>query len=76
MYPDFFADPLMELNRTAARQLIEQSLEAELNALLSQFSEERTPEGHARAECGGPVIHHDFPAQSRPVGGLRALAEA
>lgn len=34
--------------RSGARQLIEQALEAELRTLLAQFSNETTPEGHAR----------------------------
>lgn len=44
----FSADPLTDLIRSGARQLIEQALEAELGALLAQFSNETTPEGHAR----------------------------
>jgi len=43
----FSADPLTDLIRTGARQLIEQALEAELSALLAQFASETTPEGHA-----------------------------
>jgi putative transposase len=34
----FSADPLTDLIRSGARQLIEQALEAELAALLAQFS--------------------------------------
>lgn len=44
----FSADPLTDLIRSGARQLIEQALEAELTGLLAQFSGETTPEGHAR----------------------------
>ena len=44
----FSADPLTDLVRTGARQLIEQALEAELSALLAQFASDTTPEGHAR----------------------------
>ena len=38
----FSADPLTDLVRSGARQLIEQALEAELGALLAQFSNETT----------------------------------
>jgi len=43
----FSADPLTDLIRSGARQLIEQALEAKLAALLAQFSNETTPAGHA-----------------------------
>lgn len=151
----FSTDPLTDLIRSGARQLIQQALEAELTALLAQFSDETTPAGHARlvrhghlperevmtgvgpvavkvprvrdrgeqaekvrftssilppylrkaksveellpwlylkgistgdfqealartawSECGGSVVHDDFAAEGRLVGGLRALAKA
>lgn len=39
----FSTDPLTDLIRSGARKLIEQALEAELGALLAQFSDETTP---------------------------------
>lgn len=44
----FSSDPLTDLIRSGARQLIEQALEAELSALLAQFSNETTGDGRAR----------------------------
>ncbi len=37
----FSADPLTDLIRSGARQLIEQALEAERGALLAQFADDR-----------------------------------
>ena len=37
-----YADPLTELIRVGARELIEQALEVKLNVLLAQFSDSRT----------------------------------
>ncbi|WP_438268163.1 hypothetical protein [Marinobacter lutaoensis] len=38
-------DPLTELLRTGARELIAQAVEAELQALLDQHAEHRLPDG-------------------------------
>jgi putative transposase len=41
------ADPLTELLRVGARQLIHQAVEAELQELLAEHSERRTVDGKA-----------------------------
>lgn len=60
----FSADPLTDLIRSGARRLIEQALEAELGALLAQFSDDRTPAGHARL-----VRHGHMPEREIMTGG-------
>lgn len=60
----FSADPLTDLIRSGARKLIEQALEAELSALLAEFSTETTPEGHARG-----VRHGHLPEREVIIGG-------
>ena len=63
----FSTDPLTELIRSGARQLIEQALEAELTTLLSQFSNETTPEGHARLGRHGHRPERDVMTGVGPV---------
>jgi transposase-like protein len=63
----FSADPLTDLIRTGARRLIEQALEAELRALLAQFSNETTPEGHARLVRHGHLPERDVMTGVGPV---------
>ena len=46
---DTITDPLTELLRTGAEQLIYQSVEAELLELLAEHSERRTEDGTAGA---------------------------
>lgn len=63
----FSADPLTDLIRSGARQLIEQALEAELSALLAEFSDDRTPEGHARLVRHGHLPERDIMTGVGPV---------
>ena len=44
----FSADPLTDILRTGARDLIQQAVEAELSALLASHAEDRTADGRAR----------------------------
>ena len=44
----FSADPLTDLLRHGARDLIQQAVEAELTALLEAHENERLPDGRAR----------------------------
>ena len=44
---DASADPLTEMLRVGAQQLIRQAVEAELQELLEQHSERRTEDGNA-----------------------------
>ncbi len=59
----FSADPLTDLIRSGARQLIEQALEAEWSAWLAPFSNETTPEGPARV-----VRHAHLPEREGMTG--------
>ena len=63
----FSTDPLTDLIRTGARQLIERALEAELSALLAQFAEETTPEGHARIVRHGHLPEREVMTGVGPV---------
>ncbi len=59
----FSTDPLTDLIRTGARQLIEQALAAELGTLLAHFSDDTTPEGRARV-----VRHSHLPEREIMTG--------
>lgn len=61
----FFGDT--DFIRSGARQLIEQALEAELNALLAQFTEDKTPEGYARIVRHGHLPERQVMAGVGPV---------
>jgi hypothetical protein len=63
----FSVDPLTDLIRTGARQLIVQAVEAELSALLAQFSNETTLEGHARIVRHGHLPEREVMAGVGPV---------
>ena len=63
----FSADPLMDLIRSGARQLIEQALEAELSTLLAQFCSETTREGHARVVRHGHLPEREVMTGVGPV---------
>jgi len=63
----FSADPLTDLIHKGARQLIEQALEAELGTLLAQFSNEMTPEGHARLVRHGHLPEREVMTGVGPV---------
>ena len=63
----FSADPFTDLIRSGARQLIEQALEAELAALLAQFSNETTPAGHAHIVRHGHLPEREVMTGIGPV---------
>ena len=63
----FSSDPLTDLIRSGARQLIEQALEAELDALLAQFSNDTTPDGHARIVRHGHLPEREVMTGVGPV---------
>ena len=63
----FSPDPLTDLIRFGARKLIEQALEAELGALLAQFSNETTDEGHARIVRHGHLPEREVMTGVGPV---------
>ena len=63
----FSADPLTNLIRSGARQLIEQALAAELSTLLAQFSDDTTPEGRARVVRHGHLPEREIMTGVGPV---------
>ncbi|EDZ48206.1 transposase, mutator type [Rhodobacterales bacterium Y4I] len=63
----FSADPLADLIRSGARQLIEQALEVELSALLAQFSQETTEDGRARLVRNGHLPERKIMSGVGPV---------
>ena len=54
------ADPLTELLRAGAQQLICQAVEAELQELLAQHSERRTTDGNAGVVRNGYLLNRYF----------------
>ena len=46
-------DPLTDMLRAGAQQLIPQAVEADLQSLLDQHAESRTPAGTAGGVCNG-----------------------
>ena len=52
--PAEFTDPLHDLIRSGARQLIQTAIESELEVLLNQFQDSRTESGHAA------VVRNDY----------------
>jgi transposase-like protein len=51
--PDAAVDPLSELLRSGARQLIQQAVEAELHELLAGVADRRLPDGRAAVVRNG-----------------------
>lgn len=62
---DAVSDPLTDLLRKGARQLLQRALEAELEAYLDRFAEARTPEGRAAVVRNG---HHPERAVQTGIG--------
>ena len=61
------ADPLTELLRVGARQLIHQAVEAELQELLAEHSERRTVDGKAGVVRNGYLPERDLQTGVGPV---------
>ena len=61
------ADPLTELLRAGARQLIHQAVEAELQELLAEHSERRTVDGKAGVVRNGYLPERDLQTGVGPV---------
>ena len=57
--PGSVEDPLTEIAREGARRMLATALEAEVEAFVGQFAEERLPEA-ASASCDEPVRRHWF----------------
>ena len=55
----FSPDPLTELLRSGARDLIQQAVEAELSVLLETHSEDRSQGGRARLVSHGHLPKHE-----------------
>ncbi|WP_319567962.1 IS256 family transposase [Cohaesibacter marisflavi] len=62
---DTVADPLTELLRKGARQLLQTAVEAELEAFLQEFKEQKTPDGLAGVVRNG---HHPERAVQTGIG--------
>ena len=61
------ADPLTELLRTGAQQLICQAVEAELQELLGQYSERRTADGKAGVVRNGYLPERELQSGVGPI---------
>ncbi len=59
------SDPLTDLLRKGARELLQTAVEAELNAFLAEFAKYRTPEGRAAVVRNG---HHPERAVQTGIG--------
>lgn len=62
---DAVSDPLTDLLRKSARQLLQTAVEAELEGFLAQFQDKRTPEGRAAVVRNG---HHPERAVQTGIG--------
>ncbi|GAA3933824.1 IS256 family transposase [Litoribacillus peritrichatus] len=65
--PDTTLDPLTELLKSGARQLIQQAVEAELQELLSSVNERRLPDGRAEVVRNGYLPERDIQTGIGPV---------
>ena len=70
---DAVVDPLTDLLRKGARELLQTAVEAELDAFLSQFAERRTSDGRAAVVRNG---HHPERAVQTGIGPVTALLPA
>ena len=64
---DVTADPITELLRTGAQQLIYHAVEAELNEFLEQYCERRLPDGRAGVVRNGYLPERDLQTGLGPV---------
>ena len=62
---DAISDPLTELLRKGARQLLQSAVEAELEAFMAQFRDQQTADGHAAVVRNG---HHPERAVQTGIG--------
>jgi putative transposase len=65
--PGSVEDPLTEIAREGARRMLASALDAEIEAFLSQFSEERLPDGRQR------VVRHGYGPERKIQTGIGAL---
>jgi putative transposase len=65
--PDSVEDPLTEIAREGARRMLATALEAEIEAFVGRFSEERLPDGRQR------VVRHGYGPERRIQTGIGAL---
>ena len=61
------ADPLTEMLRTGARELIEKAVEVELQELLEQHGERRTEDGRAGVVRNGYLPERELQTGVGPV---------
>jgi len=67
---DAVADPLTDLLRKGARELLQAAVEAERDAFLAEFSERRTAAGRAAVVGNG---YHPDPAVQTGIGRVPVL---
>ncbi len=65
---DTVCDPLSDLLRSGARKLLQAAVEAELEAFLAGFKDQKTPEGHAAVVRNG---HHPERAIQTGIGPVK-----
>lgn len=63
----FSADPLTDILRSGARNLIQQAVEAELASLLAVYADEKTQDGHTRLVRHGHLPERDVMTGIGPV---------
>ena len=62
---DAISDPLTDLLRKGARELLQSAIEAELEVFMARFQDRKTPEGHASVVRNG---HHPERAVQTGIG--------
>ena len=65
--PGIANDPLTEILRVGARDLIQQAVEAELSVLLQQYATDKTADGHAR------LVRHGYLPEREIITGVGAV---
>lgn len=65
--PAEFSDPIHELIRNGAKQLIQSAIESELQALLERYQDVSTPSGHASVVRNGYLPERELQTGIGPV---------
>ncbi len=65
--PETTADPLIELIRVGARQLIQRAVEIELQEFMAKYEDNRTDDGKASVVHNGYLPEHDLQTGIGPV---------
>lgn len=65
--PEAISDPLTDVLRNGARQLLAKAIEAEVDVFLEQYAELQTPDGHQR------IVRHGHRPERRIQTGIGAV---